>query len=423
MSAYAGAESCDADLQAQVKAILPQLKTKYPPLKDKTKDAALKTQREDERVALLADQAIRDLLLKTASDPGMRGVQDMFFYDGYMKRTLKAWKDKGFKYALSAAVAHDSCIQSGEPWDYIPSFKGDPRTVAGVAADQAVGPATAENEKEWVKAYVAGRKKWLSESSSEFTRASVYRCELFEKLIAAGNWDLDLPLMGHGGYEITVWDNFPLEAFTELERDSVRRGDFESFGEFRRVKVKEGRLVPWSGKGFFIRNCLTLVGALPRQPAAAGRFDAVTEEALKKFQKEHGLEPTGVFDLASFEVLCDETSKIVGDPRRQPGPGTSEGLTYIPETTRRGTPVVSGGLAGAAVVVAVGGGAALSVTNDADQAAQHKATVDKQVETLGVEEKPVFLGFSQFEIATLGVAVAFIAAIWITAIFFRRWSE
>jgi chitosanase len=432
----AAADGCDPDLQEQVRKILPRLKTRYPQLKDKAKNAKKDPERKAERLALLADEEVRELLQKTAADPGMRVVQDRFFHDGYMKRTLKAWGDKGFQYALSAAVAHDSCIQSGEPFDYIPSFAGDPRTVAGVAADQAVGPATRENEKEWVKAYVAGRKKWLSESSSEFTRNSVYRCEVFERLMAEGNWDLTLPVVGHG-YEISVWDNFPEDAFVELKCDPVRRGDFSAFGEFRRAKVKEGRLPPWNGRGYFVRNCLTVLGMIPREPAKAGRFDAACEKALIAFQEKHEIDERGFVGEKTFDKLCDETSVVLDDRRRRSAPGSADGLTYIAPTTRKKTPALEGVAAVGVGAATTAGAVVLSETN-ASEASQESATLEEAVKasptpeaagkaveaaTVGVKDDPAILGMSTFQISTVAICIGFVAAIWIGAIFFRRNSE
>lgn len=430
MRAYARAEQgCDPDLQAKVREILPRLKTRYP-VKKKGKPDPHERDRLDERMALLADEPIRALLLRTVEDPGMRAVQDTYFHDNYMARTLKAWSDKGFQYALSAAVAHDSCIQSGEPWDYIPSFKGDPRTVAAVAADQAVGQASAENEKEWVKAYVAGRKTWLSGSDSQFTRASVYRCEVFERLMAEGNWDLSLPVLGHG-YVISIWDNFPEEAFTELSLDPVRRGDFASFGAFKREKVKEGRLPPWNGRSYFVRNCLTQLGLTPRNPAMAGRFDVTCEQALIGFQEKHKLTERGLVDEETFDRLCDETGKLLDSRRNRPGPGSADGLIHVPESERKKVPLVEG-----AVATVVGGattvGAVVLSDTHASQVATEAETIHAALladpsakgtetavmnATVGVEE-PGDMGF--FPVSTVLICVGFVAAIWIGAVFFRR---
>jgi len=39
------------------------------------------------------------------------------------------------------------------------------------------------------------RRAWLSASANELLRRTVYRQDVFEAIIATGNWDLTLPLV------------------------------------------------------------------------------------------------------------------------------------------------------------------------------------------------------------------------------------
>jgi hypothetical protein len=55
-----------------------------------------------------------------------------------------------------------------------------------------------KKEKDWIKAYVAARRRWLLSSSKKVVRNSVYRMKTFETLIANDNWELNVPMVVHG---------------------------------------------------------------------------------------------------------------------------------------------------------------------------------------------------------------------------------
>lgn len=55
-----------------------------------------------------------------------------------------------------------------------------------------------------------------------------------------------------------------------------------------RIKEVQERLVAWGRMGSFFAN---------------GTFFPVTEQAIKNFQNEQGLEETGIIDEATYELL------------------------------------------------------------------------------------------------------------------------
>jgi hypothetical protein len=51
------------------------------------------------------------------------------------------------------------------------------------------------DEKKWAAAYVAARRKWLSEFQNPIVQKTVYRMDTFNKIIQDDNWELDKPFM------------------------------------------------------------------------------------------------------------------------------------------------------------------------------------------------------------------------------------
>jgi peptidoglycan hydrolase-like protein with peptidoglycan-binding domain len=70
----------------------------------------------------------------------------------------------------------------------------------------------------------------------------------------------------------------------------------------RKVKrTPRGQKAPTSDRIREIQDALSREGALDGKPS--GKWDATTVEAMKKFQGNHGLSPTGKIDAATLEKL------------------------------------------------------------------------------------------------------------------------
>jgi chitosanase len=115
-----------------------------------------------------------------AQDPVMRATQDQFFTNNYFVPACTAAEALGIKDPLGVAVVYDSHIQGG--WGKVKS---------------RVGAVVDNNVHGWIGKFVAERTLWLS-SLKDPLPATVYRMKSFDSLIAAGNWDLALPLRAHG---------------------------------------------------------------------------------------------------------------------------------------------------------------------------------------------------------------------------------
>jgi chitosanase len=127
------------------------------------------------------DEAFRNLLKQSGSDPVMQAVQDDFFDRNYFLPACKSAEAMGITSPLGQAVAYDSCVQGG--WARL---KGELPSLA-----------EAGGETNWVARYVALRREWLVSRSGALP-ATAYRMDAFSRLIALGNWDLTLPLDVHG---------------------------------------------------------------------------------------------------------------------------------------------------------------------------------------------------------------------------------
>jgi peptidoglycan hydrolase-like protein with peptidoglycan-binding domain len=69
----------------------------------------------------------------------------------------------------------------------------------------------------------------------------------------------------------------------------------------RRVRRARGQAVPTKERITEIQSALQREGALNKEPT--GKWDATSIDAMKKFQQDHGLNPTGKIDALSLEKL------------------------------------------------------------------------------------------------------------------------
>lgn len=127
--------------------------------------------------SLASDKAVLALLARAGQDPVMQSTQISIGLKTYFARAFDKARQLGLHQPLSYAIVYDSMIQSG-------------RLNTASRADELVGPLSGTNEKEWIAAYVAARKEWLTQRFPQ----SAPRMLAFEGLIAADNWSLTLPV-------------------------------------------------------------------------------------------------------------------------------------------------------------------------------------------------------------------------------------
>lgn len=283
--------------------------------------------------SLDTDKGIYNLLKTAAADPVMQKVQDAFFSASYMKPALDKWKSLGFSQALSAGVIYDSYIHSG-------GLNMAKRTI------ERAGEPTADNEKEWIRAYVAVRKEWLT---ANYPNTAV-RMRTFEALAASEDkraWALDLPLRvirPHGSYPLT-----PYDLGAHLFGNAIRRMAADVFG-----LAKPGDASGANGRDRFIQQALAGLGYL--SGTVDGVFGKGTATAVKAFQKDNGLPLTGAVDGDCFDKLCGELEEK-GSTGERDVRDPDHGLVELPPEKRASATGVNTGAG-----VAAGAAGATGVT-------------------------------------------------------------
>ena len=123
-------------------------------------------------------------LLKSAgSDPIMQEAQNEVFDTNYFLPAVNHANDIGLTTALGLLTVYDTCIHSG------------PGGVSNIRAKfPESSPAKGGDEKAWVRAYIAARRKWLAGNSNALVQKTVYRMDALNDLAKSNNWDLALPM-------------------------------------------------------------------------------------------------------------------------------------------------------------------------------------------------------------------------------------
>jgi chitosanase len=143
----------------------------------------------------LVDNAMfKEVLLDAAKgDPIMKTTQDAFFDRKYYQPALVFAEENGFMLPLSILVIYDSYIHSNKV----------PQTVRNMFSEST--PSKGGNEKNWVKAYVEARRKWLLRLPDPVP-VTVYRMDCFKAQIAADNWLLDKQVLSNGTVSRDAFD-------------------------------------------------------------------------------------------------------------------------------------------------------------------------------------------------------------------------
>lgn len=127
---------------------------------------------------LAADSEFRTALVDAATTREMRAAQVDTSDELYLQPAVEICRRLGFLLPLSLAVIYDSVVHG--------SFNRVARTV-GVPVD---------DEKIWITEYVRRRDQWLL--AYRRLANTRYRTRFFRRQIAAGNWQLALPMIVNG---------------------------------------------------------------------------------------------------------------------------------------------------------------------------------------------------------------------------------
>lgn len=131
------------------------------------------------------DRYFHNILRTTADDPVMRKTQDEFFDSVYWKSAERNAQNAGIHSALGVAVVYDSIVHGS--WWRIRDL-----------TNERNGTLASIGERNWITAYVNNRRNWLAGHSNRILRNTVYRMDAFQRLIALGQWNLELPLVVRG---------------------------------------------------------------------------------------------------------------------------------------------------------------------------------------------------------------------------------
>lgn len=221
------------------------------------------------------EQYLQNVLRATADDHIMRETQDAFFDAVYWGAATRAADAVGITTPLGVGVVYDSTIHGS--W-----AKMRDTTTASAGAFATIG------EQAWVTAYVATRRNWLATSPRKDLNATVYRMDAFTRLIALGEWGLELPLVVRSS-EISL-----------LTLNATPKGCYDGpVPGSRSVAVQTPLLT-----GLDVR--LLQLGLSASEPGikADGVFGRGSATVLQAYQTAHGLPATGVADAATFAALA-----------------------------------------------------------------------------------------------------------------------
>ena len=160
------------------------------------------------------DQKFKKALKAAAISREMRSAQAAVSARLYLGPAVDACAGLGLKLPLSLAVVYDSVVHGS--W---PAIRNSVKLPA---------PANGGDEKRWVTAYVRARHQWLC-ASPRLAKTS-YRTQFFLDQIAAGRWELDLPLAVRGT-RLTAALLFPASAETDSAAEPAAAPSDNAAGE------------------------------------------------------------------------------------------------------------------------------------------------------------------------------------------------
>ena len=132
--------------------------------------------------SLAAVREFRRALAAAGHTREMRVAQEAVAFERYMLPAIRACEGSGFRLPLSLAIIYDSMTHG---------------SYNKIRDRVRISPASAGGfEKRWITEYVRERDAWLG--SIPRLRSTRYRTRFFLSRIAAGRWDLELPINVHG---------------------------------------------------------------------------------------------------------------------------------------------------------------------------------------------------------------------------------
>ncbi len=225
-------------------------------------------------LSLDQDATLRGLLRDAGEDPVMHDVQDSFFDRVYWAPAVQSASALGIVSALGTGVVYDSCVHGS--WGLMRE-----RTTARHGAAGVIG------EEAWISDYVQERSYWLANHPNALLRRTVYRMEVFNRLIEDAKWSLALPLRVRG---VLIEADVLLGAVPV--RVSAQAGDERAL--LLRTPLMRGADVE------AVQRALLAAGI---EVAVDGVFGPATAQAVIRFQGQRGLSQDGIVGPATRSAL------------------------------------------------------------------------------------------------------------------------
>jgi chitosanase len=225
-------------------------------------------------ISLDDNDEVKSLLRLAGDDTVMRKVQDEFFDRIYWFPAVQSAAGLGVTKALSIAIIHDSKIHG--------SFS----TVKELT-EQEHGRVSIIGEESWMDSYVQVRKNWLAGHTNPLLHKTVYRMEELKKLIDGDKWDLPLPLIVRN----VLISDVSLGAASEppVVASAADAND-------RVLFLTEPMM-----RGQDVKRLQKMLGFSDQD--ADGIFGKGTDQAVREFQRTHGLRVDGKVGPATWAEL------------------------------------------------------------------------------------------------------------------------
>lgn len=221
------------------------------------------------------DERLHNVLRATADDRVMRETQDRFFDQTYWAPAQRTAEKLGIRSPLGTAVVYDSHVHGS--WVTLRD-----RTTAAVGTPQAAG------ERAWITAYVEQRLRWLQNHPRTDLRATVYRMEAFQRLIANAQWALPLPLVVRG------------QEISEATLAATPPGCYDGPAPGSRALAVGSPLM----RGLDVRRAQLGLSDRGISIRADGIFGPASQQRVRAFQAREGLPVTGLLDAAAVAALA-----------------------------------------------------------------------------------------------------------------------